>query len=698
MRSDQPSDIQENNREELLTPIRSMRVLVIVTGIFVVWLSWTTYKHHLDAEAIGWVGSRLHVLEREIVRLSEMRRLSAKAAATSGSIWEKRHRMLTSVLDAIAEEAHTFLSHPTYNHYLTMTGIANRGLIEIENKAIDLGRAGRIKEAQSLLASTTYNQKYRVYIQGLGALAAGLRSVGGELRYSQVKVTSLQVLIVFILTPMLIVGWVLVLKSIGQWQSELFKDPLLVKFLENPITEFDSQPHQAVQFVHRDIGADQPEGNISVERGDHDQARMKEQVKRLSEEVANLQKSLFEAEVATRAKSDFLASMSHEIRTPMTAILGYSDILMEENESRTESLEPLEALETIQRNGQHLLTIINDVLDLSKIEAGEISIEQIECSPRQILDDVLALMRQRTREKKITLDVEYVGAVPDTIRTDPTRLRQILMNLVSNAVKFTVDGGVRVIVKMINRFDQGAARIRFEVIDTGIGIREDQLTSVFDTFAQADTSMTRKFGGTGLGLAISKQLAQLLGGDITVASEYGAGSTFAVVIQTEQLDDVTMVKDANEIKHQNETNAKQQEKVDIQLNGRILLAEDGLDNQRLISFILRKAGADVTVAEDGLRAYEKVMVSEGSDERYDIILMDMKMSQLDGYGATRQLRESGCTIPIIALTANAMSGDREKCLEAGCTDFATKPIDKKSLFEMINRYMHQQDQIFIAPG
>lgn len=383
--------------------------------------------------------------------------------------------------------------------------------------------------------------------------------------------------------------------------------------------------------------------------------------------------------------------MSHELRTPMTAILGYADILSEQGSSHQASQEEVQAIETIRRNGKHLLTIVNDILDISKIEAGKMSVERIAFSPWQIMADVASLMRPKAINDNLQFSVESVGPIPATIQSDPVRLRQILLNLTGNALKFTETGGVRVIVKLADAIDGSNPRLRFEIIDTGIGMTHEQKAKLFQSFSQADTTMTRRFGGTGLGLMISQRLAQMLGGDIVVASTPGEGSSFSVTIETGSLQGVAMLHQVDEadMSHR-ELNG--QPKTATRLKGRILLAEDGPDNQRLISFILRKAGAEVTVAENGRIAYEKAIAAAQTDEPFDVILMDMQMPELDGYGATRLLRSEGFKGPIIALTAHALTGERETCLEAGCDDFANKPIDKPKLFGMIAGYLEASDK------
>ncbi len=398
------------------------------------------------------------------------------------------------------------------------------------------------------------------------------------------------------------------------------------------------------------------------------------------------------SEAATRSKSEFLANMSHEIRTPMTAILGYTDLLLEETGQNNVSPQQVESIRTIQRNGNHLLTIINDILDLSKIEAGKMDIENIKCSPCQVVSDVVSLMLHRAEGKNLTIEAVYEGALPKTISSDPTRLRQVLVNLVGNAIKFTEHGGVRIVSKMSDPPDAESPHIQFDVIDTGIGMTQEQQSKLFHAFAQADTSTTRKFGGTGLGLTISRRLAQMLGGDIAAKSTPGQGSCFTVTIATGPLTGVPMEHVTLDALKP-ETQAPATPIVsNNQINGRILLAEDGPDNQRLISFVLRKAGATVEIAENGRIAYEKAMAASRAGQPFGVILMDMQMPELDGYSATRLLRRDGYTGPIIALTAHAMDGDRDKCLDAGCNDFATKPINKTTLISLIAHYLqYHQD-------
>ncbi len=398
--------------------------------------------------------------------------------------------------------------------------------------------------------------------------------------------------------------------------------------------------------------------------------------------ATELEAARIAAIAATQAKSQFLANMSHEIRTPMTAILGFADILLEEPGIDVVSPERVEAIQTIQRNGQHLLELINDILDLSKIENGKLDMESVACSPVQVLTDVVSLMRVRAEAKNLPLSLEYDGSIPESIQSDPLRIRQILINLLGNAVKFTETGSVRVVGRLLQRLGKPPL-LQVQVIDTGIGLTPEHISSLFAPFNQADSSTTRKFGGTGLGLSISKRLAEMLGGDITVQSESGKGSTFSMTVETGDLAGVQLLGSPSEGAGAVTRVAPEKSGVALPIGCRIMLAEDGPDNQRLITFLLRKAGAEVTSAENGRVACDAALAACARSQPFDVILMDMQMPVMDGYEATRYLRAEGYAGPIIALTAHAMGGDAAKCLEAGCDSYLTKPIDRARFLSAI---------------
>ncbi len=382
------------------------------------------------------------------------------------------------------------------------------------------------------------------------------------------------------------------------------------------------------------------------------------------------------AEESSRAKTAFLANMSHEIRTPMNAIVGYADLLLKPKHTVSDNLN---CLQVIRRNARHLMELINDVLDISRIEAGKMSVSPVRADFLQLVGEASSMLRPRAIAKGLQFNVDFDGPVPRHVTTDPLRVRQVLVNLIGNAIKFTKQGGITLTVRC-NRAD-AATRLEFDVKDTGIGLDQEQIERLFQPFVQADESMTRKYGGSGLGLAISKRFAHMLGGDVYVRSMPGVGSVFSLVIDGGVVDEREMISAATE--------AILSTPDDVQppvnpepLRGRVLLAEDGYDNQQLISIFLRGAGLQVVIAENGAVALRKALA-----EHFDLILMDMQMPEMDGYTAAKELRLRGVTLPIVALTAHALSDDREKCLNAGCTDYLTKPIEEATLIQALKGHL-----------
>jgi two-component system CheB/CheR fusion protein len=382
------------------------------------------------------------------------------------------------------------------------------------------------------------------------------------------------------------------------------------------------------------------------------------------------------AESANSAKSAFIANMSHEIRTPMTAVLGYTDLLF----ARETDDEKRDQLRTIKRNGVYLLEIINDILDLSKIEAGKMEIERERFSLHQVVTDVQSMMHVRAVEQNLLFNVEYDGPIPSHVESDAKRLKQILVNLVSNAIKFTKSGSVTLVVRYLPR---PRPQMQFDIIDTGIGMTEQQLARLFRAFSQGDASVSRNFGGTGLGLAISKRLAECLGGDITVRSVFGEGSTFSCTIDAGDVNHLDLiVPPRDEI-----LEAEQEAKFKIELNCRVLVVDDRRDVRFLTRHFLDEAGASVELAEDGQQAVEFVQkVLNGVLAPVDVILMDMEMPRLDGYQAAIELRKLGFDKPIIALTADAMHGNMHRCIECGCDSYLSKPINGRALISLVEQY------------
>jgi len=374
---------------------------------------------------------------------------------------------------------------------------------------------------------------------------------------------------------------------------------------------------------------------------------------------------------ASRAKTEFLANTSHEIRTPLAAILGFADLLDREN---LETNDRREIARIIRRNGEHLLAIVNDILDITKIEAGKLTVEAIACSPRQIAQDVCALLRNRAETKGLALSLRIDGEdLPRWIESDPTRVRQILVNLVGNAIKFTESGSVTVALSQEAR--GGEPRLRVEVSDTGIGMTAGEAARVFADFEQGDSSTTRRFGGTGLGLAISRRLTAVLGGELTVQSTRGQGSTFVLVLPiaraVDPVDDLL------------ETAIIAPRGIPPRSGLKVLVADDSADIQMLVTRFLADVAADATVVSNGREAVETALAAMHQRRPFDLILMDLHMPELDGAEAVRTLRNAGLEQPIVALTASDDIGDRERCAAAGYSDFLVKPIDRVQLIQKI---------------
>ncbi|VAX00358.1 hypothetical protein MNBD_GAMMA22-127 [hydrothermal vent metagenome] len=394
--------------------------------------------------------------------------------------------------------------------------------------------------------------------------------------------------------------------------------------------------------------------------------------RRVTKTEAAFQEQRYLTEKASQAKSMFLATMSHEIRSPLAAIIGFSDLLRKQ---QAENSKLNTFTESIYRNSKHLLQLINDILDITKIEAGQLNIEIITTSLFSVLDEFQSTIISNVHNKGLKFELNFSYPMPKNIKTDPIRLKQILYNLTNNAIKFTDEGCININVS----YDQYNEKIVFDIIDTGIGLTPKQQEKIFESFTQADSSTTRKYGGSGLGLNICKQLSEKLGGKLWVESSINHGSKFSFNINSGEVAKEQLIYSANF--HPNEQDKKIADPK-TKLQGHVLLAEDTIDNQNLIEMYVTQTGANITIVNNGAQA---VKICE--EHEFDLILMDMQMPVMDGIEATKAIRSFDSKIPIISLTANAMRSDYEKCIDAGATEFMTKPIDIEQFNQTLLKYL-----------
>ncbi len=555
-------------------------------------------------------------LTKDITYLDEVLTMSARMFAFTGEhSWYDRYDEHVPLLDQALEQSFTYIDSKAQSAFLSQTQIANKILIELETRSLALSLQGKSNQAIELVFSDEYKTNKILYTQGVNKLKALINRNASDIIERDLKY-------IFINTLLLAIS--------------IFVAVLIGLYMFN-----QTKKRQKEQNHQRDI----------------------------------LKESMRKAEEANRSKSEFLANMSHEIRTPMNGIIGtlslFDDTILTEEQKNQ--------LCVINRSSEFLLQLINDILDLSKVEAGKLDFELIPFDLKTLIEHIKDIMTVQIKDT-VDFQINWSPKVSPHIKSDPGRIRQILFNLLSNAAKFTKKGSITLSIEVTHRSEQ-SQDLRIVVEDTGIGISEEKLAYVFDKFNQADESTTRKYGGSGLGLAISRSLVNKMGGEMGVKSSPGKGSIFWFTLSVKQstAECVAEKKYVNEIK------------IDVSHTSfhgaHILLVEDNPVNKMVATKILTRYDCQITHAWNGKEALELK-----SKQKFDLILMDCQMPEMDGFEATRAIREleqrnQEMATPIIALTANALKGDRTKCLQAGMDDFISKPVRKETLASVVLKWL-----------